>query len=178
VAELFSGGSGFLRGDIVTRVNGGPAITTYPDLLSQLRGLKDAATFSVEREGKSVDVLAPLRVVADPLKVRNINLSGLIISEPWRLDNIEVNPSHYLVVDWYESGEEAASTDALISDFIVSVDGREFSSVDTLYRYLDGLPSDANVSLILKRASSASEFHREFRHITLSRRKLEWIAVH
>ena len=85
-----------------------------------------------------------------------------------------MNPHHNLIVDWYESGEEAALTDAKVSDFIVSVDGREFSGVDALYAYLESLPADATVEIILKRAASAAEFFREYRHIKLSRRKLKW----
>jgi S1-C subfamily serine protease len=101
----------------------------------------------------------------------------LIIAEPWRLDDFEVNERQNLIVDWYESGEEAALSGAEVSDYIVSVDGREFTKVDALYAYLASLPDDAMVEIILKRAASASEFFREYRYVSLSRKRLEWVNV-
>ncbi len=174
VAQVFEAGLGFQSGDIITKVNGGSTLKTFPELISNLRGVGGEAVITVERKGKSVNVRSPVRIIPDPLKVRSINLSGLIIAEPWRLDDFEVNPRHNLIVDWYETGEEAALTDAKVSDLIVSVDGREFSGVDALYAYLESLPADATVEIILKRAASAAEFFREYRHIKLSRRKLKW----
>jgi S1-C subfamily serine protease len=177
VAQVFEAGLGFQTGDIIKRVNGSDAVTTFPDLLSKLRGSSDSAAVTVERKGKLVDVRSPVRIVADPLKVRNINLSGLIIAKGWRIDDFEPNPRRDLIVDWFESGEEAAWAGAQAYDYIVSVDGREFDELEPLYSYLEGLPSDATVEIFLKRSSVADEFNREYRRITLSRSKLEWISA-
>ena len=174
VAQVFEAGLGFQSGDIITKANGGSTLKTFPELISNLRGVDGEAVVTIERKGKLVDVRSPVRIIPDPLKVRSINLSGLIIAEPWWLDDFEVNPRHNLIVDWYETGEEAALTGAEVSDYVVSVDGREFSGVDALYAYLESLPADATVEIIVKRAASAPEFFREYRHIKLSRRKLKW----
>lgn len=177
VAQVFKSGLGFQSGDIITNVNGGATIKTFTELNSNLRGVQGEAVVTVERNGKRIEVRSPLRVIPDPLKVRSINLSGLIIAEPWRLDDFEVNQDQNLIVDWYESGEEAALAGARVSDYIVSVDGKKFNRVDALYVYLESLPTDATVEIILKRSASASEFFREYRYIALSRRKLEWVNV-
>lgn len=177
VAQVFRSGLGFQSGDIITNVNGGAAIKNFTELNSNLRGVQGEAVVTVERKGRSIDVRSPVRVIPDPLKVRSINLSGLIIAEPWRLDDFEVNQDQNLIVDWYESGEEAALAGARVSDYIVSVDGKGFSKVDALYAYLASLPDDAMVEIILKRAASASEFFREYRYVSLSRKKLEWVSV-
>lgn len=177
VAQLYQPTLGFQLGDIITKVNGGREIKSLPDLLNDLRGTSEDVSVTVDRKGASVNVVSPVRILADPLKVRSINLSGLVISEPWRIDDLEVNPKRYLFVDWYESGEEAALTDVRLDDHIVSVDGREFRTVDALYSYLAKLPEDAEVELVLVRSTSAAEFYREYSRITLSRKKLEWIAV-
>lgn len=176
VAQIFQSGLGFKSGDIITKANGAP-VASFPEMLSSLRGLTGDAIITVDRNGTSVDVRSPVQIIPDPLKVRSINLSGLIIAEPWRLDDFEVNPEHNLVVDWYESGEEAALTDAKVSDYIVSIDGRNFKSVDALYGYLDSLPAGASVDLMLKRKASASEFFREYIHVSLSKQKFEWVVV-
>lgn len=175
VADVFDGATGFRSGDIITNVNRGPVIKDFGDMLSALRGLKNEVIVSVQRSGETVEVPSKLRRLPDPLKVRSINLSGLIISEPWRLDDFEVNPKRNFIVDWYESGEEAALTDIEVSDYIVSVDGKEFDAVDNLYNYLDGLHFDATVEIMVKRLSSASGFYREYRHIKLHKTKLEWV---
>jgi hypothetical protein len=64
-----------------------------------------------------------------------------------------------------------------VSDYIVSVDGRRFTELEPLYSHLNELPEDAVVEIILKRVSGAQEFYREYRRITLSRSKLEWVKI-
>jgi serine protease Do len=177
VAKVFDAGLGFRSGDIVTMVNGSLPVETLPDLLSGLRGVVGEAVITVERNGKLVDVRSPVRIMSDPLKVQAINLSGLIIAEPWRVDDFEVNPERNLGVDWIESGEEAEFTDAEPYDYIVSVDGQQFQSVKALYAYLERLAEDANVEIMLKRETSSSDFSREYRHISLIKTKLEWVSV-
>jgi serine protease Do len=177
VAKVFDAGLGFRSGDIVTMVNGTLPVETLPDLLSALRGVVGEAVITVERNGKLVDVRSPVKIMPDPLKVQAINLSGLIIAEPWRVDDFEVNPERNLGVDWIESGEEAEFTDAQGYDYIVSVDGQQFQSVEVLYAYLERLPEDAIVEIMLKRPASSSDFHREYRYIILSREKLEWVSA-
>lgn len=178
VAQLFEESLDFQTGDIIKRVDGSDAVTTFPDLLSKLRGSNDSGVVvTVERNGKLIDVRSPVRVIADPLKVRSINLSGLIIAKGWRIDDFESNPRRNLVVDWYESGEEAALVGAKLYDYIVSVDGRKFDELEPLYEYLEGLPNDSTVEIILKRVAAANEFNREYRHITLSKSKLAWVSA-
>lgn len=177
VAKVFDAGLGFRSGDIVTMVNGTLPVETLPDLLSALRGVVSEAVVTVERNGKLVDVRSPVRIMSDPLKVQAINLSGLIIAEPWRVDDFEVNPERNLGIDFIEWGQEAEFTDAQVYDRIVSVDGQAFQSVEVLYAYLERLPEDAIVEIMLKRELSSLDFHREYRHISLSREKLEWVNV-
>lgn len=177
VAEVFQEGLQFRLGDIIKQVNGGPDVMTLSGLSSDLRGLNSDVVITVERKGEQFNVSVPVRLVADPLKARAINLSGLIIAQPWRLDDFDINPRRNLVVDWFETSEEAGLTEVAPSDYIVSVDGREFTQLDVLYGYLEGLPEDATIDIILKRASSAQEFYREYRRITLSRSKLAWVEM-
>jgi S1-C subfamily serine protease len=177
VAKVFQSGLGFRAGDIVTMVNGTEPVETLPDLLSALRGIVGEAVISVERNGKLVDVRSPVRIMSDPLKVQAINLSGLIIAEPWRVDDFEVNPERNLGVDFIEQGQEAEFTDAQAYDYIVSVDGQGFQSVKALHAYLESLPQDAIIEIVLKRPAAASDWHREYRHISLSKEKLEWVLV-
>jgi serine protease Do len=177
VAKVFESGSGFRSGDVVTMVNGTMPVETLPDLLSGLRGVVGEAVITVERNGKPLDVRSPVRIIPDPLKVQAINLSGLIIAEPWRVDDFEVNPEGNLGVDFIEWGQEAEFTNAQPFDYIVSVDGQEFQSVKVLYAYLESLPEDATVEIMLERETSSSDFHREYRHINLSKEKLEWVST-
>lgn len=177
VAEVFQEGLQFQLGDVISQINGGPAITTLSGLANELRGLSGDVTVTVERNGAKVGVPAPLRIVADPLKARAINLSGLIIVKPWKLDDLEVNPSRNLVIDWLETSEEAGMTEVQLGNYIVSIDGQKFTDLDPLYGYLEGLAEDATIDIILKRYSNAQEFYREYRHITLSRSKLGWVEM-
>lgn len=177
VAVVFDQKSGLRIGDVILRVNGSENLETYADLLSSLRGVSNVIQIAVDRNGEIFDVTSPVQIVPDVLKARAVNLSGLIISEPWKLDDADVNPQRHLTIDWYESGEEGALAGAEVSDYIVSIDGKSFEKVDALYRYLDGKASDQEIEMILRRASSAPEVHWEYHHINLSKTKLEWVLV-
>jgi S1-C subfamily serine protease len=177
VAEMFQEGLQFQLGDIISQVNGGPAVTTPAGLFSELRGLNGNVTITVERKGARIKVTAPLGIAADPLQARAINLAGLIIAKPWRLDELEVNPSRNLIIDSFITSEEAGMTEVHVSDYIVSIDGQKFSDLSPLYGYLEGLPEDATIDIIVKRYSSAQEFYHEYKRITLSRSNLEWVEV-
>jgi hypothetical protein len=167
----------FRPGDIITKVNGVGPVRSLPDLVARLRGLNGQATVTVARNGVFVDVVTPLWLAPDPLAVRSINLSGLIISKPWRLDSRDEIAPNALVVDFVETAEEAAGTEAQASDYVDYVDGHSFANLEDLYGYLSGLPEDATVEIILRGSSSASAFFREYRHIKLTRAKLAWVRV-
>jgi hypothetical protein len=64
-----------------------------------------------------------------------------------------------------------------VEDYIVSVDGRRFSDLDELYRYLDQLPEDAAAEFMVKRTSKAVEFYSEYHQISLARTKLGWVSA-
>ncbi len=177
VAKVFQPGLQFQAGDIITAVNGSAEVGTLPELLTKLRGLDKEAVISVERNGKAVNVRSPLNVVADPLKARSINFSGLIIGRPWRLDDFDLNPDKHLIVEWYEAAEEASLSGIEVADYIVSVDGRRFSDLDALYAYLNQLPDDAVVEFMVKRLSKAMEFYSEYHQISLARTKLDWVTA-
>jgi S1-C subfamily serine protease len=177
VAKAFQSGLQFQSGDIITAVNGGAEVGTLPELLADLRGLEKEAMISVERNGKAVNVRSPLNVVADPLKARSINFSGLIIGRPWRLDDFDRNPDNQLIVEWYEITEEVSLSGIEVSDYILSVDGRRFSEIDELYSYLDQLPEGTVVEFMVKRLSKAMEFYSEYHQISIARTKLDWVSA-
>lgn len=168
---------GFEPGDIITKVNGSNRIETLPELFAQLRGLEGAAAITVVRGEKEIDIRTPLIAAPDPLKVKAVNLSGLVISEPWRLDDEEINPERNLVVDYVEQDSKAEGTEALASDQIISVNGRSFTSSERLYEYLKQLPADATVDLFLRGFSSSYQMWSVYRHVTLRRDKLDLISV-
>lgn len=177
VAKTFAGGEAFQPGDLITKINGQGSVRSLPDLLDRLRGLDGMALITVERQGREVRVRAPLIVKPDLLSVKAIGLSGLIISEPWRLDDQELNPEGNLVVDWVETTKEAGLTDVATGDNIASVDGRSFHRLDALYAYLETVPDGQKVDFIFYGYSDAPEFFREYRHVTLTKAGLELISV-
>ena len=176
VADIFSQDSKLQIGDIIVSVNGGGRVDTLPDLLNQLRGLNNRAKLTVDRAGEILNVETTLKIVPDPLTVKAINLSGLIISNSWKLDDFEVNPQKDLLVHWYEWDSDAALTGVDVFDHIVNVDGLKYSSIERLYEYLASLSDEAVVEIMVKRARNSGEFTREYRHISISRKTLQWVA--
>lgn len=177
VAKVFQSELKFQAGDIITAVNGGAEVGTFPELLADLRGLNGEAIISVERDGKAVNVLSSVKVVPDPMKVRSINFSGLIIGRPWMLDDFDVNSDKHLIVEWFEAAEEASLSGIAVADYIVSVDGRRFSELNALYTYLNDLPEDAAVEFMVKRRATAAEYFYEYHQISLARTKLGWVSA-
>ncbi len=175
VAYLYEKTSGFTPGDVVVSVNGSDAIKDLPDLADHLRGIDGKASVTVERGQEYVVVETYLKVAPDPLSARSINLSGLSISKPWRLDDHEQNPDNNLVVDWIDAEQGAGLTNAEASDIIVSVNGKWFASLDALYAYLAVQPNDRKIDIILRGTSNAAEFFREYKHIELTKALLEWV---
>lgn len=176
VAYLYENAIGFMPGDIVVSVNGSDTIKDLPDLANRLRGIDGIASVAVERGQERVVVETQLKIAPDPLSARSINLSGLIISKPWRLDDHEQNPDHNLVVDWVDTEQDAGLTTAEASDIIVSVNGKSFTDLDALYAYLAAQPKNASISIMLRGVSSAPEYFREYKHVELSSGLLEWIS--
>lgn len=176
VAYLYENGVGFMPGDIVVSVNGSRAIKDLPDLADNLRGIDGNASITVERGNERVIVETNLKIAPDPLAAQSINLSGLVISKPWRLDDQEQNTDNNLVIDWVDAEQDAGLTKAEASDIIVSVNGKSFTSIAALYDYLSAQPTDGKIAIILRGVSSAPEYFREYKHVELTNGLLEWVS--
>jgi hypothetical protein len=127
--------------------------------------------------GKSLDIRSSTRAVPDPLKVKAINLSGLIITAPWRLDDYEYNPEGLLVVDYVVVHSDAGISKAGASDIIQTVNGVAYRDLETLSMDLSGLTSDAPVQIILGGYAREGAYPREYRLVTLPRGALELVRV-
>lgn len=176
IAAIYRSDLGFKSGDIITNVNGIGPISSFPDLIAKLRGLDNAATVTVKRNGNSLEITSPLTIVPDPLAIKAVNISGMYVAAPWRIDSREVDPEGRLVVDYVDNDTEAGGTEAVASDTVVSVDGQTFTNVEELYEYLSGKPKGANVDLILRGYAGVAEYFMEYRHVTLSLNKLELVS--
>ena len=132
---------------------------------------------TVERANQQLVIETRLRIAPDPLSARSINLSGLIISAPWRLDDQEQNQDNNLVVDWVDTEHDAGLTNATASDIIVSVDGKPYNKVEELYAYLASLPKNAKISMMLRSDSNSVTYFREYKHVELTNALLEWVSL-
>lgn len=177
IARTLEASSPFRPGDLVLEVEGEGPIRNASDLAAHLRGSSQSARVTIEREGQRLTFLTPLRTLPDPLAARAINLSGLIISTAWRLDEYEHAANGALMVDFVEPGSLAENTAATVWSQVTSVDGRTFNDVDGLYAYLSARPKGAMVRLILSEYSEASEFIRAYRYVALPRGELEMLRV-
>ena len=177
VARAYDDNTRFQPGDLIVKVNGSGPVRSLPDLIDRLRGAGEQATITVDRQGASIDIETPLQTKPDPLKNHSVNISGMIVSNPWKLDDHELSPEGNLVIDWIENAKEAALTEAKVSDRIVSVDGQKFRSADALYSYLAAQKPDAQINFILRGRADEPEYLMEYRQVTLSRAGLELIKL-
>jgi S1-C subfamily serine protease len=177
VARLLDKTSALRPGDLIVGINGALGVRNLTDLSTRLRGHAEPITINIERNGKPLNITSSTRAVPDPLKVKAINLSGLIITAPWRLDDYEYNPEGLLVVDYVVVDSDAGISKAGASDVIQTVNGVSYKDLDTLRKDLSSLPSDAMVQIILGGYAREGAYLREYRIVTLPRGALETVNV-
>ena len=177
VARTLDASSPFLPGDLIVGVDGSSGVRNASDLATRLRGPASSASVTVERNGKAMTLSTPLLVQPDPLAAKDINVSGMIIGRPWRLDEFEITPAGTLIVDFIERGSLAETTEASPWSYVISVDGRSFTDVDKLYTYLSSKPEGAMIQFIVSGYSDASEFIRVYHYFELPRGELNMVTV-
>lgn len=168
---------GFQPGDRIIGIEGVGAITEYPQIFDLLRGIQSPVRVKVSRNGKELIVTSPLLAVQDPLAVRALNISGVILSAPWRIDNGEVDPAGHLVVVDTDPDRDQAASMVGAGQRLKYVNGRSFSDVAALHSYLASLADGASIELIFWRPPSYEEFSGGNVLVKIQKSKLEWISA-
>lgn len=176
VAAVFDKTSGFQLGDVIVAVAGQRDVRNTSDIATALRGEVQPVLVVVDRKGKEIALTVTAEAFPDALTTRSVDLAGLIISEPWELDQAEFNHERYPVIDFIRPGSPAETTKAYPGYQLVSVNEQSFIDLDKLYAYLAGLPESADMRLILKAPSDAAQFNRQYHHIVLPRGQLAWVT--
>ena len=178
VARSVDTSSPFLPGDLIVGVNGAGGVRNSSDLATRLRGDAMTAKVTVERGGKQVNLISPLHAQQDPLTARDLEVSGLIIGRPWRIDDLDENAIGGLIVDFALPGSLAESTKANgWRNRLISVDGKAYTDVDTLRADLAKKPAGAQIEFITSEYSIEPEYLRTYRYFTLPRDDLKIVSV-
>ena len=175
VATVFDKASGLQLGDLILAVAGQRGIRNSSDIATALRGETGPVPLAVERRGKEVMLSVTAEAFPDVLATRSIDLSGLIISERWKLDRAEFDHERYPVIDFIRPGSPAEITKANAGYELVAVNEQSFTDLGKLYAYLASLPEDTDVRMILKAPADAYQFYRRYRHIVLPRGSVGWV---
>ena len=176
VASISSDAEGFRPGDRIVGINGSGPIRTYSQLVDQLRGTAEPVKVKVSRAGIELEIQSPVRVIPSPLSARALNISGVILSEPWRVDNTEVDPAGHLVVVDIDTDSDLGASDVRAANRLKYVNGRSFDKVGALYDYLAGLESGAEIELIFWQTPEYSEFSGGHIIAKIHKSKLEWVT--
>lgn len=169
--------SNLLPGDLILSVDGSQQLRNPADLFDRLRGKAGPVKLTVERSGKPLEVLTTVRPLAPLLNSRSLDLSGMIISEPWRLDHQFSADRGYLVVDFIMPDTPAENVGVAPSSVIISVDGQTFSNLKDLNSYLSTKGKGSEVELVIKAQSDDSRFHSSFSVVRLSTDDLKWVSL-
>lgn len=176
VASASSDVEGFRPGDRIVGINGSGPIRTYSQMVDQLRGTAEPVRVKVSRAGVELEVQSPVRIIPSPLSARALNISGVIISEPWRVDNAEVDPAgHFVVVD-IDTDSDLGASDVRAANRLKYVNGRSFDKIGALYDYLAGLESGADIELIFWQTPEYNEFSGGHIVAKMHKAKLEWVT--
>ncbi len=157
----------FKPGDRILAVNGERDVTNLTQLLGRLRGGVERARFDIEREGKQLSVDMPLErqpAITDRIGVR---VAGLIVAPAQEPDAIEINPRNLLIIHSVDQSSNAALNGVLSGDVIYSINGQQFSDPGEFFRWLEGMPRDTKLNLILRRNARARHVIYEYHAKTL-----------
>lgn len=177
VAMTETSNSQLLPGDLIVSVEGGPALRNPADLYDQLRGKSSVVKLQVERAGQAMRVETPVKIMPSLLASKSLDLSGLVISEPWRLDHKYNVDKGRLVIDFIIPDTPAENLDLALGAVIVSVDGMTFDTVAALHAYISSKPKGSEVQIVVQGSSDDSRFHSSFSVVKLSADDLKWIYV-
>jgi serine protease Do len=177
VATVFDQTSGLKVGDRVAGINGYKDIRNTSELANRLRGTDGLVDVIVDRKGLEVPFKAATFVMPDGTDHRSIEFSGLVISNQWKLDSAEFRHEGYPVIDFVLPGSPAEMTKAYPSYHLVAVNNQNIPDLDKLFEFLSSLPIDQEVNLILKAASTAGKFYRQYHFVTLPRGKPRWLKA-
>ena len=148
-------------------MNGERDITNLTQLLGRLRGGVERARFDIERDGKPVVIEMALERQAQITDRIGVRVSGLIVAPPQEPDAIEVNPGNLLVIHSVDQSSNAALNGVLPGDVIYAINGRQFSDPGDFFRWLEALPRDTRLNLILRRSARARHVIYEYHAKTL-----------
>lgn len=176
VASVSAESDSFRPGDRIVGINGSGPVRTYPQMVDLLRGAVEPVKVKVSRAGREQEILSPVRIVPNPLEERALNISGLIVSEPWRVDNAEVDPAgHFVVVD-LDTESDLGASDVRVANRLKYVNGQSFKKIEDLYEYLSSLEIGADVEMIFWQIPEYKEYSGGYIVVNMHKSKLEWVT--
>jgi hypothetical protein len=113
----------------------------------------------------------------DVTQTKSIDLSGLVISNQWRLDKSEFQHERYPFIDFVRQGSAAELTQANAGQYLVAVNNRTFTNLDQLFEYIESLPAESEINLILRASSNAEPFNWQYHLVTLPRDEPRWLKA-
>lgn len=152
----------FKPGDRIVAVNGERNVTNLTVLLGRLRGGVERARFDIEREGKPLSIEMPLERQPQITDRVGVRVAGLIVAPPQEPDAIEVNPGNLLVIHSVDQSSNAALNGVLPGDVIYAINGQQFSEPGAFFRWLEAMPRDTKLNLILRRNARARHVIYEY----------------
>ncbi|MBM3524848.1 MAG: hypothetical protein FJX57_18020, partial [Alphaproteobacteria bacterium] len=157
----------FRPGDRIVAVNGDRSVVNLTQLLDRLRGGPERVRFEVERDGTAVVVETAVKRQPQVTDRTGVRVSGLIVAPPGEPDAFEINPDGLLVIHSVDQSSTAALSGLLPGDVIHSINGRRFSDTGEFFRWLEGLPRDSRLRLVLRRSARARHLFYEYHFKTI-----------
>lgn len=158
----------FRPGDRIVAVNGERDVTNLTRLLNRLRGGPDRVRFDVERDGETVTVETAVARQPQVTERTGVRVSGLIVAPPGEPDAFEINPQGLLVIHSVDQSSTAALAGIQPGDVIHAINGRSFTEVGDFFRWLEGLPRDSRLTMVLRRTSRARHLFYEYHYKTVT----------
>jgi serine protease Do len=128
-----------MEGDTILNVEGFPAtIKNERELIHALRGELGNIKIRVLRNGEKISITGKLESRELITKRRGIFFSGILISKEWMEDSRELKLPEF-VIHSVESGSTGQMEGASVYSFVLSIDGKQFEDLDTLFEILEKL---------------------------------------
>ena len=166
-------------GDVIYGVENVPdEIPHETHLIHLLRGERGEINLRIRRNGK--ELITPFNVhpAENITRRKGLYVSGLIIAPSGYYDESEINLGKTLMVHNTIAGTIANSSGIYSWDFIKTVDGRDFHTVEDLFSYLsEAFEQQRDVEIVVKRIFDTGSQLYSYKRISLPIENLREIGI-
>ncbi len=157
----------FKYGDKILAADGNEKVANITQLIHILRGKIGNVKFKVSREGKTIEIAAPIKPEKFLVKKNGIILSGMLITNDWYNYEDRYDYQPYLMVDYLDNSSPADREGVESADRIWLINGEKINSLNDLWNLLEKNPDAKTIDIVTRRSGKGRSINYQFQKFTV-----------